>query len=111
MVALVLWIAAIYLLAINRLACVVWIDYCKKRIGRRGLLWGYRYEMEFCEIHRVLLWNQGRGGMHLTIVKDKEQIVRGKHGGYVKGKYIQLDDNEKNRAFIRAVWHGPIARL
>jgi hypothetical protein len=102
---------AVSLLAVNRLTCIVWIDCDKKKIGRKGLLQGYRYEMKFCEIYRVLSWNEGRGGCWLVIVKDREQIIRAHGEGCVKGAYIQLEDNEKNREFIRTAWHGPIAKL
>lgn len=103
-IVLFLGILYLYVLLLNRGACVVWIDREKQQIGRRGLLWGFRIQVDLADIQKVILRREIKAGDYFYVV-DKEK----RHfDACRKNSYIRLQANEENLRFLRHIWLDPI---
>ena len=81
----------------------MYIDRSRRRIGRRGWLWGYRFEMNFEDIKEVVIAQENRA----SVIYVKDEFHHCYFMGF-KQSYISIQYSEKNMAFIRRAWGGPI---
>ena len=89
---LVLWITAL-----NRLSCIVWCD--GKSIGRKGLLFGFKYQISLQEIKDITITFVYRQDEYVVIIDDYGNSIE----GWSKKSYIRFENSYSNKDFYELI--------
>ena len=90
----------------NRLAYIVTYDAEKNILYRKGLFFGYKYQLNVEDIEDVVTRSDPKEGMSYILVDPYNNRY---HGCY-KNSFIRLEQNDKNLKFIRQFWNKPIVK-
>ena len=91
---LTFFLFVIYIIALNRISCIVWSD--GRKIGRKGLLFGFKYEIAIQDIQDIVITSIPRQGKYIVILDKNCKSFE----GLSKKSFIRLAYSEKNIQFI-----------
>ena len=86
-------ILVLFVIALNRLSCIIWYD--DKSIGRKGLLFGFRHQIDMSEIQDVIIVTVPKQGRYVVIIDDYCNNVE----GLSKRSYIRFEYTKKSKEF------------
>ncbi len=92
-----LFILILFLTALNRLSCIVWHD--DVHIGRKGLLFGFRYQIRLQDIKDIVVVSVTKQGQYIIIIDDFGRSVE----GFSSKSFLRFEFTEKNKEFIKPV--------
>ena len=90
----------------NRSAYTVTYNRKEKMLYRRGLFFGYRYQLKVEDIEDIIIGDFYREGTFYILVDPYNNRYDGCH----KRSFIRLQVNDQNRDFIELFWHRPITK-
>lgn len=92
-----LLILTLFLVSLNRLSCIIWYD--GTHIGRKGLLFGFKYQIHLQEIKDIVIVSVPKQGQYIVIIDNSGNNVE----GLSKKSYLRFEYTEKNKEFIKRV--------
>ena len=102
---------AVYLALIlflgNRSAYTVTYNRKEKTLYRKGLFWGYEYQLKVEDIEDVVIGKFYKEGTFFVLVDPYNNRYDSCH----KKSFIRLQVNDQNRDFIELFWHKPITKI
>lgn len=99
-----LMIAVLTVCILNRAGCKVIYDPDKNMLYRKGLWWGYNYQLKVEEIKEIVIVFLPREDIYYVLLDS----VNTKYEGWSKKSYIKLRETKENQIFIRQFWDKPI---
>ena len=90
----------------NRSAYTVTYNRKEKTLYRKGLFFGYKYQLKVEDIEDVVIGTFYRDGTYYILVDP----YNNRYDGCYKKSFIRLEANDKNREFIELFWHRPITK-
>ena len=88
-----LLILALFIVALNRLSCIVWYD--GTSIGRRGLLFGFKHQLAVREIEDVVIVTVPKQARYVVVIDNYCSDME----GLSKRSYIRFEHTEKTKEF------------
>lgn len=92
------------LLVLNRCGCKVIYDEKRKKIIRKGFIFGYKYELKIEDIQEITIISLPRDAVYYVFI----DTINTKYDGGYKKSFIRIEKNEKNLKFIKQFWDKPI---
>lgn len=92
------------LLVLNRCGCKVIYDEKRKKIIRKGFIFGYKYELKIEDIQGITIISLPRDAVYYVFI----DTINTKYDGGYKKSFIRIEKNEKNLKFIKQFWDKPI---
>ena len=90
----------------NRMGNTVTYNRKEKTLYRKGLFFGYKYQLKVEDIEDVVIGTFYRDGTYYILVDP----YNNRYDGCYKKSFIRLEANDKNREFIELFWHRPITK-
>lgn len=94
-----------FIIGLNRLACIVYYD--DEFIYRRGLIFGFKYRVEIKNIQKVIVATIPKQDRFIILVDNKGRSYEGSS----RKSFIRFTYNEKNIKFLRGFYKGKIEGL
>ena len=92
------------LFVLNRCGCKVIYDEKRKKIIRKGFIFGYKYELKIEDIQEITIISLPRDAVYYVFI----DTINTKYDGGYKKSFIRIEKNEKNLKFIKQFWDKPI---
>ena len=90
----------------NRSAYTVTYNHKEKMLYRKGLFFGYKYQLKVEDIEEVVIGTFYREGTYYILVDPYNNRYDACH----KKSFIRLQANDQNREFIELFWHRPVTK-
>ena len=90
----------------NRSAYTVTYNHKEKMLYRKGLFFGYKYQLKVEDIEEVVIGTFYREGTYYILVDPYNNRYDACH----KKSFIRLQANDQNREFIELFWYRPITK-
>lgn len=90
----------------NRSAYTITYNHKEKMLYRKGLFFGYKYQLKVEDIKDVVIATSWREGTYYILLDPYNNRYDACH----KKSFIRLQVNDQNRDFIELFWHRPITK-
>ena len=99
-----LMVVALTVCVLNRAGCKILYDPDKKMLYRKGLWWGYKYELKVEDIKEIIVVFLPQDGTYYLLLDP----YNSKYESYYTKSCIRLRDTKENLEFIKQFWDKPI---
>ena len=94
----------LYLFMGNRFGYIVTYDAEKNTIYRKGLIFGYKYQIKVDDIQDIVIATFPKETTYYILIDPYNKKYE---GGY-KESFIRIEKNDENLKFIMSFWNKPI---